>query len=83
MMTSYGLDHGATELNPLYNQQNLAGKILAPVVLAMSWLPAYQISEKNGFKKALKLLDGILAVLLGIYVAVVVNNTFNLILIFL
>jgi len=76
--TIYGLSQGATELNPLYNPQNLQGKISAPIILATTWIPTYAYCRKRNFKKAKRLLEILLLSLVSLYVAVVYNNLIQL-----
>jgi len=76
--TLYGLNHGATELNPFYNVQNLWGKITAPVFFAVLWFSLYAYCDLHGHAKIRSTLKILLAIVLGIYVLVVFNNLLTL-----
>ena len=79
LLTNVGLALGAVELNPLYSQQSLLGKLLAPAALAAAWVPAYIYCRQNRFMKLLTLLKAILYLLVALYIAVVANNIFQII----
>jgi len=78
LLTSWGLAVGATELNPLYNQQSVSGKLFAPLVFAAVWAPSYLYCEHHGFVKAKLFLKLLLYTLVGLYGLVDLNNLIQL-----
>jgi len=78
LLTHYGLALGAVELNPLYDHQSMAGKLLATVGFAAVWALTYLYCEHYCFRKATAFLRLLLYTLVGLYGLVDLNNLIQL-----
>jgi len=84
ILTDIALSSGkVVEANPFYRPTPtyLASKIFVVLIFSVVWWTALKVATKNGYCWAVKILNAILCLLVAVFVGIVLNNLFWVIII--